>query len=74
MKTITKLKRWWRLKTPPFARFLQSISVAVAAIPLYYSSLPERFQLIIPDNVILYISSAGLITTFLLNFLHVKEK
>ena len=74
MKTTTKLLKWWRLKTPLFARILQSISVAVAAIPLYYSSLPERFQLTIPDNVILYISSAGLIATFLLNFLHVKEK
>ena len=74
MKTTTKLIKWWKLKTPLFARILQSISVAVAAIPLYYSSLPERFQLTIPDNVILYISLVGLIATFLLNFLHVKEK
>ena len=74
MKAINKLKKWWRLKTPLFARFLQSLSVGVAAIPLYYGSLPERFQVVIPDDVILYISLAGLITTFLLNFLHIKEK
>ena len=74
MKKINKLKKWWKAKTPIYARILQSISVSVGAIPFYYNSLPERFQLLIPDNVILYISIAGLMTTFLLNFLHVKEK
>ena len=74
MKLTTKLKKWWSAKTPLFARFLQSLSVGIAAIPFYYDSLPERFQLTIPDSIIMYISLSGLIATFLLNFLHIKEK
>jgi hypothetical protein len=69
-----KFVKWWRAKTPIYARFLQSLSVGVAAIPIYYETLPERFKMAIPDNTIMYISFFALGLTFLLNFLHVKEK
>jgi len=74
MKKITKLKKWWRSETPFFARVLQSFSAGVGALPLYYSSLPERFQLAMPDNYVLIISLTGFFTTFLLNFSHKAEK
>ena len=74
MKTINKLKKWWKAKTPIYARVLQSISVSVGAIPFYYNSLPERFQLLIPDNMVMAVSLIGFFTTILLNLLHVKEK
>ena len=74
MKSTTKLIKWWRLKTPLFARILQSITGAIAAYFFFYESMPERFQLAVPDSMVSYISFAGLIATFLLNFLHVKEK
>lgn len=74
MKKINKIKKWWKAKTPIYARILQTFSGAVGAIPLYYTALPERFQLLIPDNVVMIISFIGIFTTFLLNLLHVKEK
>ena len=74
MKTTTKLIKWWKLKTPLFARILQSLTGSIAAYFFFYESMPERFQLTVPDYMVSYISIAGLITTFLLNFLHIKEK
>ena len=74
MKKINKLKKWWKAKTPLYARILQSFSLAVGALPAYYSALPERFQLIIPDNVVMIVSFCGFLTTFFLNFFHIKEK
>jgi hypothetical protein len=70
---MKKIIKWWNAKTPIYARILQSVSAAISAIPLYYTSLPERFQLLIGDKVIMYISISGIVVTFLLNLLHKKE-
>ena len=73
-KIITKLKEKWMAKTPKFARFFQIISTALAALPLYYASLPLDFQVIIPQNWLKWISICGFISVFLFNFFTEKNK
>jgi hypothetical protein len=73
-KSISKsLSEEWKKETPKISRLLQSLSVSIGAIPLYYSSLPQKFQEVLPDKFILYISVAGLVCTFLLGFTSKKQ-
>jgi len=74
MKKKLTIKQRWDAKTPKFARWLQVLSSAITALPLYYTSLPDEFKASLPVNVILYISGAGLAVTFLLNLFNTKEK
>ena len=74
MKKKLTLRQRWTAKTPKFARWLQVLSSAVTALPLYYTSLPTQFQNSLPVDIILYISGAGLAVTFLLNLFNTKEK
>jgi len=70
MKKIIAL---WKAETPVIARVLQSLSGAIAVLPVYYSSLPEEFKSTIPTNLIGYISLGGLVVTFLLNLMTKKQ-
>ena len=72
-KTFLKLKELWLSETPKLARFLQLLSASLAAIPLYFSSLPEEFKSAIPENYIKYIAIAGGVLVVLCNFFKTKE-
>lgn len=70
---MKKLKERLKAKTPKYARVLQGISGAIAAIPIYYSSLPDEFKQSVPKELLLYITIFGLIVIFFLNLLTVKK-
>ena len=72
-KTLLRLAKWWKAETPLFARFLQSLSVALATLPLYYQNLPQEFKSTIEPNILHFISIAGMITTFLFQFFTKKQ-
>ena len=71
---IQKLIDLFKSKTPKIAQFLQALSVAVAAIPTYYESLPPNFQATIPTEWLKYIAVIGGLCLFLLQFTTVKKK
>ena len=73
-KLFLKLKELWVSETPKLARFLQLVSASLAALPLYFSSLPEEFKNSIPENYIKYIAIAGGVLIILCNFFKTKEK
>ena len=73
-KIYFKLKTLWLSETPKLARFFQLLSASLAALPLYFSSLPEEFKNSIPDNYIKYIAILGGILVILCNFFKTKEK
>ena len=73
-KIFLKLKELWVSETPKLARFLQLVSASLAALPLYFSSLPEEFKSSIPDSYIKYIAIAGGVLIILCNFFKTKEK
>jgi len=68
-KLFIKLAGWFVAETPLFARFLQALSAAFAAIPLYYNALPVEFKSAITPGMFTYITIGGGATTFLLNLL-----
>ena len=72
-KIFLKLKELWVSETPKLARFLQLVSASLAALPLYFSSLPEEFKSSIPDSYIKYIAIAGGVLVVLCNFFKTKE-
>ena len=73
-KIFLKLKELWVSETPKLARFLQLVSASLAALPLYFSSLPEEFKSSIPDSYIKYIAISGGVLVVLCNFFKTKEK
>jgi hypothetical protein len=64
----------WKKETPKISQFLQTLSVAIATIPVYYSSLPEEFKSTIPTDYLKYISIAGGFCLFALQFTVKKSK
>ena len=74
IRILIKLTEWFVAETPVFARFLQALSAAFAALPLYYSSLPAEFQSIVTPDELKYAVFGGGITTFLLNLLTKPSK
>ena len=68
-KILIKLAEWFVAETPLFARILQALSAAFAALPLYYSSLPDEFKSTITPGMFTYITIGGGLITFLLNLL-----
>jgi hypothetical protein len=73
IKIHSKLAKWWKAETPLFARILQSLSVALATLPLYYQNLPQEFKSTIEPNILHFISIAGMTTTFLFQFFTKKQ-
>jgi len=73
-KIIFNLSSWWMAETPAIARFLQLLSGALGAIPTYYKELPDEFKATIKPDVIGYVSLAGFVTAFLLQFFTKKLK
>jgi hypothetical protein len=71
---MNKIIELLKAETPIYARFLQGLSAAFTAIPLYYQNLPLEFKSTITPNMLLYISIGGGITTFLLNLLTKTSK
>ena len=73
---MKKKTLWQRFKsaTPKLAKLFQALSGAIAALPIYYSSLPEEFKTTIPTDWLKWITGAGLIVAFILQFLERKEK
>jgi hypothetical protein len=67
-KIIKRLKS----KTPVYAKILQALSGAVAAIPLYYGTLPEEFKASIPAQSLVIISFIGAVIAFFLQLLQKK--
>jgi len=72
-KILFKLSSWWMAETPVMARFLQTLAGALGAIPTYYDKLPAVFQAAIKPEVIGYVSLAGLVTAFVLQFFTKKK-
>ena len=73
-KILLKLAEWWVAETPVIARFLQALSGAIATLPLYYQGLPDEFKATIKPSIIGYISIAGMVTAFLLQFFQKPTK
>lgn len=48
--------------------------MAIAALPLYYASLPSQFQSSIPDSWLKYITISGAACAFLLQFKTTKKQ
>lgn len=71
-RTFFKLSAWWKAETPAFARFFQLVSSAVAALPMYYNTLPEQFKDSIPTDYLRYIAIAGGVCAFILQFFNKK--
>ena len=71
-KLVLKLKALWKAETPKIAKFLQVISLALAAIPSYYGSLPVEFQQTIPAEWIKYVSVASILVAVILQFFKTK--
>lgn len=65
---ITLLRKLFISETPVLYRYVQTISVAIAALPLYYASLPSQFQSSIPDCWLKYITISGAVCAFALQF------
>lgn len=65
---IISLRKLFLSETPAMYKYLQVFSVAIAAVPMYYSSLPAQFQSSIPDSWLKYITTIGAICAFLLQF------
>jgi len=74
MKLTTRLKKAWKAETPHLAKLFQVVSGALAALPLYYASLPVDFQQAVPQNWLKWIAGAGFAGVFLFNFFSKKEK
>jgi len=72
-KVLFKLPVWWKADTPAFARFFQIVSSAIAALPLYYASLPEEFKSAIPTCYLKHIAIAGGVCVFILQFFNKKQ-
>lgn len=70
---MNKLIKLWKSKTPAISRFLQSLSVALAALPLYFNGLPEEIKATIPPNVLYVIAVLGGIVTLLLQLTTKKQ-
>ena len=70
---MNKIIKWWKAETPLLAKILQYTAIGIAAIPMYYTSLPERFQQAITDEQIRYITISGIIATILLQLFHKTE-
>lgn len=71
---IQKLISQFKSATPKIAKFLQALSVAVAALPVYFSSLPEEFKATIPTEWLKYITLIGGLCLVLLQFTTKKAK
>ena len=72
-KILLKLAEWWMAETPKIARFLQILSGALAALPIYYTGLPEEFKSTITPDILHIIALSGLLTAFLLQFFKIKQ-
>jgi hypothetical protein len=72
-KVFFRLPAWWKADTPAFARFFQIVSSAIAALPLYYASLPEEFKSAIPTSYLKHIAIAGGLCVFILQFFNKKQ-
>ena len=68
-----KFYKWFIAETPIFARVLQGIAVGITMLPIYYTSLPERFKQAITDEQTRYITISGIIATILLQLFHKTE-
>ena len=67
------LTTWWKAETPTIARFFQIISSALATLPLYYATLPEKFKTAIPICYLKIVAISGGVCTFVLQFFNKKE-
>jgi hypothetical protein len=72
-KLFKNLSKWWKAETPKLARFFQVLSAALAALPLYWASLPAEFQTQIPAEYLKYIAIGGGLCVFILQFFNKKE-
>lgn len=72
-KLLSNLFAWWKAETPVFARFFQLVSGALAAMPLYYASLPDEFKTAIPSCYLNYIAIGGGVCAFILQFFNKKQ-
>ena len=73
-KIYTKGADLWKKETPKIAQFLQTLSVAIAAVPIYYNGLPDEFKNTIPTDVLKYVTLVGGICALALQFSTKKSK
>ena len=69
-----KLIFLWNSETPKLARFMQVLAGALAAMPAYYSTLPEPFQSTITPDMIKFITWGSIATAFLCQFFKTNDK
>jgi len=67
-----RLKAAFKAETPVFARFFQTLSVGVAALPLYYSGLDPEIKAVIPKDYLLTIAVVGGILIVICQFFEKK--
>lgn len=67
-KLYLKLSNWWKAETPAIARFFQFISSVIAALPMYFATLPLEFRESIPTNYLKYIALTGGLCALILQF------
>ena len=72
MKNNKLIKRFFS-KTPHWYIVAQAISAAIAALPKYYSDLPQAFQDAVPTSYIKYVTITGGLLIFILQFKTKKQ-
>lgn len=70
---MKKLIKWWKAETPKLAQAFQVLGAALAAMPLYYATLPDEFKQTIPAEWLKWIAGTGFITAFILQFFNKKK-